>query len=326
MIAADRRTDPVFIHSSFRVASTWFWNRFRVIPETLSYFEIFNEALSDITRDQCLAYVFDRAALRHPITEPYFLEYHDLVKPGGGVRGFPDGNPAARFVPVNGALSDQEIAYLNGLIAHADDKGRRPVLSSTRSLARIGAIRRIWGNGHIFIYRNLLRHWVSYCRNSERGDDYFLKTIPHYALHNRHDIVFSSINAMCENLYKIHNGRGALLCDGDSFVVFLVYHFYMYLQAVHFCDMTISIDRLAGDESYRRAIEDAIRDQTGVAVDLSDAALPAAGPVLEAGSGPQLRTILETAKAMVAASVQQTPLATHLGFIDGLIEDCLSLA
>ena len=42
----------IFLHSSWRASSTWFWTKFRPFPQTVCYYDVFNEQLLTIVRDQ----------------------------------------------------------------------------------------------------------------------------------------------------------------------------------------------------------------------------------------------------------------------------------
>jgi hypothetical protein len=56
-IAQPRRqpaAPPVFLHASWRTGSTWFWGKFRELPETLCYYEPLHSANTTVTRSQAL--------------------------------------------------------------------------------------------------------------------------------------------------------------------------------------------------------------------------------------------------------------------------------
>ena len=77
---------PIFIHSSWRTSSTWFWSKFRQLPETLAFYEPLTMFLNTITRAQALAYDHDAWGSGHSATDPYFLEFVPLIRRTGGVQ------------------------------------------------------------------------------------------------------------------------------------------------------------------------------------------------------------------------------------------------
>src|ERR671916_606203 len=73
----------VFIHSSWRTSSTWFWQKFRTLPTTLCFYEPFNPQLSIISRETAAtldpkSWKLDSGipiASGHPGDLPYFVEF-----------------------------------------------------------------------------------------------------------------------------------------------------------------------------------------------------------------------------------------------------------
>ena len=94
------------------------------------------------------------------------------------------------FIPqagLSGDLSIEEIEYVDSLIVQARRLGKQPILTDTRTLGRLWALRRHFGGVHIFLYRNLLHQWASYTEQAYEGNPYFLETIKGVIDGNQHD-------------------------------------------------------------------------------------------------------------------------------------------
>lgn len=88
--------DAIFLHSSWRAASTYVWSKFRQRPDTYCYFEPLNEHLFTLTPgvvDHFVPWSF----ANHPALEaPYLEEFRPLIRrqgnggiPALGVPNFP---------------------------------------------------------------------------------------------------------------------------------------------------------------------------------------------------------------------------------------------
>ena len=111
---------PVFIHSSWRTASTWLWSKLR--PTAMAYCEIFHEGLADCTIPNLRGNDFSRWNSKHPKGAPYFLEFASLVGKNGVVRGYDGSMATDLFLPsggLQGELSAAERVYIDGLVENA---------------------------------------------------------------------------------------------------------------------------------------------------------------------------------------------------------------
>ena len=118
---------PVFIHSSWRTASTWLWARLRRAPTVIAYCEFFHERLRACTIEYLTGNDFAAWNSKHPESAPYFLEFAPLIESDGAVRGYDPSMAIDRFLPAggpHGALSLSERAYVGGLIENAARLGR----------------------------------------------------------------------------------------------------------------------------------------------------------------------------------------------------------
>lgn len=286
---------PVFVHSSFRVASTWLWSRFRMLDEALAYYEIFNEQSQSMSVARARRVGPDDWNSGHPAARPYFLEFVPLIRFGRGVADFHRFMAFRRFVPRTGPggdISPTERAYVARLINHAASRGRHPVLTSTRSLGRVAGLRRAFPGLHLVVYRDLLDQWTSYVEQRRRGNRYFLCSILWTIEGSRHDPLFRQLAR--------RGGLGRADADNTAlFSAFVALHAYAYAHAVNAADLVVDVKRLAEDPAHRDDVVATIADRSGLAIDLSDIRDPASGPThpppdAEAALA-ELRPLLEAA-------------------------------
>lgn len=278
---------PIFIHSSWRTSSTWFWSKFRQLPSTLAFFEPFNQFFNTITAEQALAFSHKIWGSRHSPTEPYCYEYLPLIRRSGGVRLFKASFPFEWFIPnggLRGKLRPEEVRYLALLLREARYRGRVPVFGFCRSLGRMAALKDAYGGLNIFLLRNLWRQWMSYVALRKAGDCFFYDTLP--LLVNRQDDPFLAYLAgyYLERVVPppdktrlsqtIGTPRGqrllAALPEADMFGMFMGLHIYLYLHAQMSADVTVDTTRMARDRNYRSAIEDELRQRTHLPISFAD--------------------------------------------------------
>src|SRR5215471_4862522 len=242
---------PIFIHSSWRAAHTWFWLKFREQPSTLCFYEPFHECLATLTRSEALSLGPSSWNSRHPAGEPYYREFVPLIRKAGGVRLFAPEIPYRWFLPAGGPTGDlhpQETRYLALLIRHAERLRRVPVFGFTRSLGRLAAIKHQFPGTHIFQYRNLWTQWVSLIEHRQNGNKYFFPRILHIMLETQ-DLYLSSImnRYMARYLPSLKAERddtGAandnrlgqlitklleLIREQDLFCLYMAFHIYLYM-------------------------------------------------------------------------------------------------
>ncbi len=174
--ASDLATQgPIFIHSTWRAGSTYFWNKFRTSRHYLAYYEPFHESLENLTAAAIRRATSASWPSRHPILNtPYYHEYRDLLEPRGGVKNFQWTFPYLHYFLNDEPLLDQQ-AYLNGLCQHAKIQGLRPVFGFCRSLGRTPWFSRHMPGIHIALTRDALGMWRSALdRKQAYGDVYFL--------------------------------------------------------------------------------------------------------------------------------------------------------
>lgn len=268
----DPREDPLpllFLHSSFRTSSTWLWGKFRADPKRLCFYEVFHEGLGDCTVAGCLDVTPRSWDSGHPPGLPYLLEFVPLVRRQGGIEGYHTDMAYDRLIPqggLNGDLSEAERLYLLRLVIQAQAEGRQPLLSCTRSLGRIGALKRSLGGVHMLLWRNLHHQWLSYVHQQEVGNDYFLQSIC-WTLTSR----ALQQNQGCDPILRLlflylvsHCGTRTadwiMPANHDHlYVAFMALHVYLTMHAQRHADILIDVNRLTGgDQDYRRELENRI--------------------------------------------------------------------
>ncbi len=270
---------PVFLHSGFRTCSTWLWTRFRANPACRAYNEIFNDMLETIPLEGALIHTGSAWKSGHPPSDPYFLEFVPLVRPQGGIEGFTHEMPWERFFPADGlagALSHEELRYLQSLIDLAHGEGKCPVLSATRSLGRLAALKRHFGGTHLLLVRNLAHQWRSYIHQVESGNPFFfLMVLTIFQQKLRDPFIARLFRIMAERTGNAVPTILNLERHDNIFTVFVLTHVYLYMAMHDHADMVLDANALGADAALLRRTEQEIAERTGLAVDLSNIALTA---------------------------------------------------
>jgi hypothetical protein len=283
---------PIFIHSSWRTSSTWFWQSFRQLPATICFYEPFHECLATITRQQAVAEGPRSWNSGHPAGDPYFIEYVPFLRQSGGVRIYRTSMAYEWYVPQRGLhdeLRPAEAKYLSLLLRYAARHDRIPVLGFTRSLGRLSAIKKLFGGFNIFLHRNLWSQWTSYLSQKEAGNDFFFKTlllvtkqkqdwflcyIYNYYVNRAIEHYLGKTEAKETKLSKDNFDIQLLtfLPDYDVFGMFMAAHIYFYLHACQQADMMVDVTRMAADRAYRRDVEQEVLLRINLPIGLGDVA------------------------------------------------------
>jgi hypothetical protein len=263
----------LYLHSSFRTASTWLWAKLRQ-DTTVAFCEPFNEFLAEISQSNIQDRKPESWASGHPSTEPYFVEYGPLID-GVGVAGYDRSFAFERFFPqagVRGEISPAEVAYLSSLESAATMSGRTAVLGFTRSLGRAPGIRKAMGGYHVFLYRPLLDQWLSYWSQYQHGMPYFLQTVGRTLEVGRsHSPALEEIFKRCWVGHEATGNVAGFVSATAAFEAFVAIHAYLYSFVEDWADLQISTRRLASERRYRATISNALRNASGISVDLDDA-------------------------------------------------------
>lgn len=299
--SCDRRASKrpaIFIHSSWRTSSTWFWQKFRTPPTTLCFYEPFNIQLSSISREMAATLnpkswqlsSGTPAASGHPGASPYYAEFGPLIRRSGGARLYRREMDAEWFLPVGGLrgyLRGAELRYLALLLRLAERNGRTAVLGFTRSLGRLFPMKAHFPGVHIFLRRNLWTQWVSFLDQKRQGNPFFYLSILEMCT-GRDDLFLSFVRSYylkkATTLYLLTRGGREeslqedaldqklllLLPESDVFAMFVVVHIYLYVHAELVADIVVDSTRIATNANYRRMTEQQLADLTGCSVSLSD--------------------------------------------------------
>lgn len=281
---------PVFLHSSWRTSSTWLWQQFRNLPETLCFYEPFNEDLPTISRQTALERGVDSWKSGHARTAAYYLEYLPLIRKSGGVRLNQPPFAYDWFIPVGGlagTLRPAEIRYVSLLIRAAQKRDRTAVLGFTRSLGRITPLKKVFGGTHLFLFRNLWGQWMSFLDQKRKGENFFYYIMRVVAdqpedrfLTDIHNFYFRRSVTLAANLGVLTQLGGLptqkftrivfdLLPEGEMFEMFMAIHLYLYLHAAFSADVIVDSTEMARNPDYRRQCETEVTRITGLRVDFS---------------------------------------------------------
>ncbi|MFX1802698.1 hypothetical protein PWR66_03345 [Paraburkholderia sp. A1RO-5] len=256
---------PIFIHSSFRTSSTWLWGAFRRLPETWAYCEIFHEALASMTVDEARKVNYQHWASGHPPSAPYFFEFTPMFRPEGGIATFHPSMSYERFFPEDGPsgnLSAEECAHINALIENARSLGCRPILTDTRTLGRMQAIKAAYPSVTILLVRNIFHQWSSYSSQAMMGNPYFISMTDRIVRASGHDVFSRSLN----DWYKDRRTES----DNEAmFKTFLIHHLYLYAHAFDSADLILDVNAIARDSALRNDQEREIYSKTKLNINLS---------------------------------------------------------
>ena len=168
-------SEPIFIHASWRSASTYVWSKFRHHPDAYAYFEPLNEHLTTATQEFIDGFRPWSFAHHPPLSAPYLEEFRPLIRPTGGVPGFPSRLSYGHYCAGRTAdLADLK-SYLDDLALLARQHGRRPVYGFVRTDLRVGWFRGHMPGKHIFVRREPRRQFLSMLRQAAKRNPYFLQ-------------------------------------------------------------------------------------------------------------------------------------------------------
>lgn len=164
------------MHTGWRTAGTWIWSRLREHPQCRGFYEPLHEMLPEVTAAGIEAMDSRSWNSLHTETAPYFMEYLPLLRPRGGVTGARAEFAFDRYFLDPDAEQYDLRRYLRRVWAAGREGGRLPVLKFTRSLGRVGWLRRQFPEAaHVVVLR---QPWAQF-RSAWRclvadGNPYFL--------------------------------------------------------------------------------------------------------------------------------------------------------
>ena len=275
-------SDPIFIHASWRAASTYVWAKFRHHPDTYSYFEPLNEHLTTAT--QAFVDGFRPWSFAHhpPLSVPYLEEFRPLIRPTGGVPGFPGRLAYGHYCAGRTTELADLKSYLEDLALLARQHGRRPVYGFVRTDLRVGWFRAHMPGKHIFVRREPRRQFLSMLRQAAKRNPYFLQRGLVILQNNMQAPAFAPLLTAIDvrrllnstELRDVYAGR--MEHEATLRQLYLIFYFMRLLSAPlgeAYCDLTIDIDRLSLDTGYRGDIERHVRDLVGMTISFDDCAV-----------------------------------------------------
>lgn len=291
MAAANLSTKPIFIHSLWRCASTYFMEKFTAQTGVVGFTEPFNEHLRLI--DNKMIDEDDqkrRTELNHPNQEQnYYGPYRELIVPGNIE------SPGIRHFDIRYALNywfdvkdHGQHRYVQSLIDHAEVRfDSQAVLGFVRSLGRVGMLRGLGGYHIVLLREPFGAFWSSYTQLRDKDNRYFAiqyvmlaalcRDVPALdALAIKHHLPklkikgpFYTYGRACNQFRDKYAENLELLREAFCLVYLL-----SYAAAMPHADLVVSIDRLSRDAEYRAHISELITDNTGRKLDFSDCRCP----------------------------------------------------
>lgn len=276
---------PVFLHGGWRCGSTYVWNKFRAQDDVLAFCEPFHERLARSTAAAILRDTEQAWDSRHPrLNAPYFAEYLPLLA-GKGVARYEDRFAVRRyFVPTQQPLD--EAAYLASLLQLAQSTGKQAALGFSRSLGRVGAIKRVFGGHHVVLIRDPVQQWLS--ARSQR----LKHGSPYFELGHMMILALASPLSVAGRIarwlkiphlgfgswghqYRLLRRRFEPLDDELSYRAFIAVYMLSYTKALRHADVVIDMDRLSASRPYADSISGELLQATGLDLDFRDCSMPA---------------------------------------------------
>lgn len=253
---------PIFIHSLFRSASTYFFHKFRGLGNSFTcYQEPFNETLNvinDPARQGELLATADYEALRHPQLDlPYFHEFWTIRAQLQGLFR-PSFSYEHYFLADERQLPSEQRQYVAALIENA---AGRPVLQFCRSAGRVIALREAFPGLHIHLWREPRAQWWSY-----KIAEYF-DNVSQRIYDARH--LPTALRKLADHV-GIGHGKSRHLDAHDNYTMFYGLWLDAWLRLQANTHLSVGIDCSACSNSERELLSTQLREQAGCSLDFSD--------------------------------------------------------
>jgi hypothetical protein len=279
----------VFLHSGWRCASTYVWNRFRRNLHTTSFYEPFGESLARCSPKRIRRRTAQGWDSRHPpMALPYAEEYRGLLRPFlKGVPGYRKQFALERYFPTAAGVGP-EVRYISRLILHARRRGTHPVLGFSRSLGRAAALKHALGGYHVLISRNPLQQWLS-CRSyrEKMSVSYFelchfliLALAPAGTAARRFagTLGLPSLPRGLPQQLRLLQSALHPWSDELSYRAFSAVSLLSHAVAEPVADLVLDVDRLGRSSQYRESVRTRILADVGLSVDFDDCRVPSRDP------------------------------------------------
>lgn len=288
---------PIFIHSLFRSASTYFFQKLRANESFSCYQEPFNESLAALNypwRHYRLLGSPNRPGLRHPLLDrPYFYEFWQARRQ---LRGLYRASFAYdRYFAKDGQLPSAQRAWLSAIIEHAP---ARPVLQFCRSSGRVAAIRSLYGGTHLHLWREPRGQWWSY-----KTADYFDSVSRRIY---RGSQVPEALRQVCR-MARIPRLRFRHPQPRGNYMMFYGLWLDAWLRLTANSDLSINIDRIALYPAENAECARRLAGLVDYSIDLSD--IRASGMVFAAEEEPFYAQVEEAVSEIFCRTGHTTPQA-----------------
>jgi hypothetical protein len=253
-------TGPIFIHSLFRSASTFFFQKFRSLGRDFTcYQEPFNESLEALNRPSRHARLLAApygSGLRHPpLDRPYFYEFwlHRVQLQGLYRRAF-----AYREYFTGPTLPGAQRRWIDTLLECAQG---RPVLQICRSSGRAQALRSEYGGAHLHLWREPRAQWWSY-KVADYFDSVTRRVYEAHALPAPLEVLAHETAAL--------DFRQLPLTPQQNYRLFYGLWLDAWLQLTPVADLSISVDAIALSQPDNRASGERLATLIGQPLELAD--------------------------------------------------------
>jgi hypothetical protein len=303
--------EPIFIHSLFRSASTYFFQKFRSVESFCCYQEPFNESLAALNHSWRHYRLLGSAAhpqpltgLRHPLLDrPYFYEFWEAREHLHGLfrRSFAYGH----YFASGAQLPAQQHRWLSTIIEHAP---ARPVLQFCRSSGRVMALRELYGGVHLHLWREPRVQWWSY-----KVAGYFDSVSQRIYRCAQLPAALREVRRLA-GIGRLHSQR---LAPRANYLMFYGLWLDAWLRLSAHSDLSTNIDRIALSPAENAACSLRLAALIGRTIDLSD--IRASGMAFTPEEEPFYTQVEDTVNA-VFAQHSQTGAQNLQGAIDAAHE------
>lgn len=267
---------PVHLHGHFRCGSTFLFRQLRHDPGNMCFYEPFHEDLETFSVDN-----LDRKkALHSPSNfhkehdgDWFFKETESLLLEEGRIPGFRAAF-GTQFFGDNSPNEEIE-AYVDRLVRHAYEAGRRPILQFNRTGMRLEYFTRTFPDHfHLFLLRDLKDQWNSYLRFMRDGNRGFLRSMIACLGRGRKGDRLQALNELVP-LYQLNSDRNLhdrydSIFDLYTFEQLYVCFYYMWmvslLDAVSFNVPILQMSRTESDPRLQARTDERLIS-VGLAID-----------------------------------------------------------
>ncbi len=273
----------LFLHATWRSASTYVWEAFRSFDAYYAYYEPFHEHLAtaddEFTSDYSIS-----SGLRHPkLSNPYFLEYKPLLT-AQGVAGYRDSFSVKNYFCNQDELLKDQKEYIARLLFEADIRDRMAVLGFCRSSGRVGWMKRQFpGALHVLVVRDWMQQWTSSLDQHMHNDNPYFLVMPLVCLAAaEHDILAMAvrdkldlprIDAFTFDQCYLHAKNIALAVPIEKlFSCFVAFQLLSFIRARPYADVVLDVNMLARERRYAEQVVATLGSHLPAVPDFSDIA------------------------------------------------------